>query len=98
MVMISPVMTTMNSAPAESRSSRTGTMWPVGAPRLLGSVENEYCVFAMHTGKWPKPTASSSLKRASTRAVAGDVGGAIDLGRDRLDLVAQAHARRGRAA
>ncbi len=66
MVMISPVMTTTNSAPAESLSSRTGTIWPVGAPRLLGSVENEYCVFAMHTGRCPKPMASSSLKRVST--------------------------------
>ena len=42
MVMISPVMTTMNSAPAESLSSRTGTVKPRGAPRLAGSVENEY--------------------------------------------------------
>ena len=53
MVMISPQTTTMNSAPADSRTSRTGTMWPVGAPRRFGSVENEYCVLAMQTGRWP---------------------------------------------
>src|SRR5262245_39110931 len=50
MVMISPVTTTMNSAPADNLSSRIGTVWPVGAPFLLASVENEYWVFAMHTG------------------------------------------------
>src|SRR5918992_423859 len=47
MVMISPVITTINSAPAASLTSRIGTTWPVGAPRKLGSVENEYCVLAM---------------------------------------------------
>ena len=32
LVMISPQMATMNSAPAESLTSRTGSTWPVGAP------------------------------------------------------------------
>ena len=49
MVMISPQMATTKPAPAESLTSRTGTTWPVGAPRRLGSVENEYCVLAMQT-------------------------------------------------
>ena len=42
--MISPQITTMNPAPAESRTSRTGMVCPVGAPRRFGSVEKEYWV------------------------------------------------------
>ena len=42
MVMISPVTTTINSAPAESLISRIGTTCPFGAPFKFGSVENEY--------------------------------------------------------
>src|SRR6266540_834730 len=52
-VMMSPQMTTMNSAPADSRTSRIGTTWFDGAPLRLGSVENEYCVFAMQIGNLP---------------------------------------------
>ena len=37
MVMMSPQMATTKPAPAESRSSRSGTMWPLGAPRSAGS-------------------------------------------------------------
>jgi hypothetical protein len=53
MVMMSPHTTTMNSAPAESLTSRMGTMWLMGAPFKLGSVENEYCVLAMQIGNLP---------------------------------------------
>ena len=53
MVMISPQIATMKPAPAERRTSRTGMVNPVGAPRALGSVVNEYCVFAMQTGSLP---------------------------------------------
>ena len=53
MVMISPQIATTKPAPAESLTSRTGTTWSFGAPRRLGSVENEYCVLAMHTGSLP---------------------------------------------
>jgi hypothetical protein len=49
-VITSPHTTTMNSAPAARRTSRMLTMWPLGAPRAPGSVENEYCVLAMQTG------------------------------------------------
>ena len=49
-VMMSPHTTTMNSAPAASRTSRMLTLWPDGAPRSLGSVENEHWVLAMQTG------------------------------------------------
>ena len=48
--MMSPQIITTNSAPAASRTSRMLTTWPDGAPRSCGSVENEYCVFATHTG------------------------------------------------
>ena len=49
-VITSPQTITTNSAPAASRTSRTLTTWPDGAPRSSGSVENEYCVFATQTG------------------------------------------------
>ena len=50
MVMMSPQIITMNSAPAASLTSRMLTTWPLGAPRSFGSVENEYCVLATQTG------------------------------------------------
>ena len=43
----------LDPAPADSRTSRTGTVWPVGAPRTFGSVVNEYCVLAMQIGRCP---------------------------------------------
>ena len=42
MVMISPQMATTNSAPADKRTSRTGRLWPLGAPFSAGSVEKLY--------------------------------------------------------
>jgi hypothetical protein len=56
-VMMSPQMATMNSAPAESLTSRTCSTWPLGAPSFFGSVLKLYCVLAMQTGRWPKPSA-----------------------------------------
>ena len=50
MVIMSPQMATRNSAPDERRTSRTGMLWPEGAPFKSGSVEKLYWVFAMHTG------------------------------------------------
>src|SRR5579862_7441916 len=47
MVMISPQITTTNSAPAESRTSRIGMVKSVGAPLRSGLVEKLYCVLAM---------------------------------------------------
>ena len=49
-VMMSPQIITTNPAPAARRTSRMSTTCPVGAPRSFGSVENEYWVFATHTG------------------------------------------------
>ena len=63
-VMMSPHTTTMNSAPAERRNSRIGIVKAEGAPLAFGSVEKLYCVLAMQTGKLPKPSFSSSAKRA----------------------------------
>ena len=89
----------MNSAPAESRTSRIGTTWPVGAPRLLGSVEKEYCVLAMQTGQMAVACGLQLLElRRVDRCVGDDVGGAVDLGGDGLDLVPQRHVVRDRAA
>ena len=49
--MISPQIATTNSAPADSRTSRTATVWSLGAPLALGSVVKLNWVLAMHTGK-----------------------------------------------
>ena len=43
-VIIAPVTTTINPAPAESLTSLTGTVNPVGAPLRAGLVEKLYCV------------------------------------------------------
>ena len=70
MVMIAPQITTTNSAPPESRTSRIGTSKPLGAFLSAASAEKLYCVFAMHTGKCPKPPAWSSSSRRLTVASA----------------------------
>ena len=68
MVMISPQITTTNSAPFYSRTSRTGRVWPVGAPLAFGSVEKLYWVLALQTGHSPPPSASISLNCARVLA------------------------------
>ena len=70
-VIMSPQTAHHELRPAESRSSRTGTSWPSGAPLRDGSVEKLYWVFAMHTGKWPYPPACNALNRL--RTIAGAV-------------------------
>ena len=52
MVIMSPHTTTTKPAP-DSRTSRTCSSCPAGAPSDVGSVEKEYCVFATHTGSPP---------------------------------------------
>ena len=52
-VMMSPQTATTNSAPADSRTSRTGMMWSSGAPLRSGLVEKLYWVLAMQTGSLP---------------------------------------------
>ena len=47
MVMMSPHTATTNSAPAERRTSRTGTIWSLGAPLALASVEKLYTTVAL---------------------------------------------------
>ena len=53
MVMISPQIATTNSAPAESRTSRTLMVWSLGAPLVSALVEKLYWVLAMQTGSLP---------------------------------------------
>jgi hypothetical protein len=67
---MSPQSATTKPAPADRLTSRTGTTWPVGAPRRVGSTEKDYCVLAMQTGRWPKPAASQAARRARTGASA----------------------------
>ena len=47
-VIIAPHITTINSAPEESLTSRIGSTCPDGAPFKLGSVEKLYWVLAIH--------------------------------------------------
>ena len=56
--MMSPHTATTNPALAESRTSRTGNTWPLGAPIWDGSAMKLYCVLAMQTGTRPNPAAS----------------------------------------
>src|SRR5262249_49168379 len=53
MVMISPQIATTNSAPAESRTSRTVTTGWSGAPLVSALVVKLYWVLAMQTGSLP---------------------------------------------
>ena len=51
---------------------------PSGAPRRLGSSEKLYWVFAMQTGRPPKPCSSSCLNmRAAFLEVVGDALGSV---------------------
>jgi hypothetical protein len=78
MVMISPQIATMNSAPAESRTSRTGMVKPVGAPLASGWSRT-------NTASWrcrPAACRSPSLPRLELvlhRLVGGRIVGAVDL-------------------
>ncbi len=67
MVMMSPVCTTTKPAPALTRTLDTVTVNPSGRPSFPGSSDREYWVLAMHTGRPPKPMASS---RSSSREAA----------------------------
>ena len=55
MVRISPQIGYTNPAPTEARTSRTGSVQPVGAPLSDGSDEIDRCVLAMQTGRRPNP-------------------------------------------
>ena len=68
---MSPHTTTTKPAPADSRTSRTWSSCPLGAPTDVGSVENEYCVLATHTGSPPNP--SRSIRSSRRRALASQV-------------------------
>ena len=86
MVMTSPQMTTMNSAPAESRSSRIGTTWFDGAPRSFGSVESE------RLGDWELRAASGFTRRANSVLPLGDPRLPLD---EALDAVRRWYGDRG---
>ena len=91
MVMISPQIATTKPAPATSRTSRTGTMWPVGAPSRSGSV-GEAILRLGHADR--QLAVAGGLDRWSSVAalpVGDDVGGAVDRGGDGADLVGERH-------
>ena len=60
-VIIAPVTTTIKPAPAESLTSLTGTVNPVGAPLSSGLVEKLYCVLAIQIGSLPYPLSSKAF-------------------------------------
>ena len=91
MVMISPQIATTNSAPAESRTSRTLMVWSVGAPLASALVENVYCVLAMQTGACRSPCPRTRLELVAHRLVGGHVLGAVDFLGDGADLLEQRH-------
>ena len=69
-VIIAPVRTTINSAPAESLTSRTVRVKPCGLPSLVASSESEYCVFATQIGKVEYLGSSASISAMFLRAAA----------------------------
>ncbi len=68
-VIMSPASATTNPAPADGRMSLTCSVNPLGAPSLVASSENDYCVFAMHTGVSPNPNfGNNSIARSAAGA------------------------------
>ena len=71
-VCMSPHTATIQPAPVYGRSSRTGSVKPVGASISAGSCESERCVFAMHTGSRPSPSPRTAppgrVRRARARS------------------------------
>ena len=56
---ISPAIATINPAPADILISFIFTVNPSGRPRSAGLSESDFCVFDIHTGKFPYPSFSS---------------------------------------
>ena len=52
-VIMLPSIATTKPAPALSLNSLTGSVNPLGAPNLPASWDNDYCVLAMQTGRFP---------------------------------------------
>src|SRR5262249_32624491 len=57
-VRMSPPVGETKPATPDARTSRTGSVHPVGAPLSAGSEEIDRCVLAMHTGRRPNPARS----------------------------------------
>ena len=57
-VMMSPSSGVTKPAPADTRTSCTGTRNPDGHPRRFGSCEIDSCVFAMQTASPSRPQAA----------------------------------------
>ena len=87
--MMSPQIITTNSAPAASRTSRTLTTCPLGRAAQL-RIGRERILRLGHADR--VVAVAGVLQLLDLRAhlgVGGDVGGAVDLGGDRLHLVPQ---------
>ena len=54
-VIIEPVMATINPAPADTYISLTVISKSLGLPSFVASSESEYCVFAIHIGSSEYP-------------------------------------------
>ena len=74
MVMMSPQIATMNPAPAASRTSRTGTVWWVGAPswvHLVAANSEPLCLAADWT-VFPRVTAREFRWKGTTLLADGE--------------------------
>ena len=68
--MILPARTINCRAPADTFTSRTCSVCPVGAPLSLGSVDTDRCVLAMQIGKCQS---FASKRRVVVRVIGGGV-------------------------
>jgi hypothetical protein len=91
MVMISPQIATMKPAPADSRTSRTGTVWPVGAPRRFGSVVKRILRLGHADRQVAVARGFPGLQLVADALVGDHLIGAVDALGDGLDLLEQRH-------
>ncbi len=87
MVCMSPHIATIHPAPVYGRSSRTGSVKPVGALISAGSWESDMCVLAMQIGVRPRPAASSRSAWARAAGASSTPAGTVGLRGDRGDLL-----------
>ena len=91
MVMISPQIATTNSAPAESRTSRTGMLKPVGAPLASGIGRERILRLGDADRQLAEAHLFPGLELILHRFVGGGVVGAVNLLGDRAHLFEQRH-------
>jgi hypothetical protein len=84
---MSPEMTTINPAPAESDASVTRRVQPVGAPRTLGSSVNEYLSFGDANREFRVTPFRELLQLGFCSIAEGDITRSIYFSRDLLNFL-----------